>query len=136
MFGTGPSDRQLALPTAAWRVGGGVVRYHGNPNDVHLHSAAHLLAQKDGGQSGGAGSILFLLPLLAIFYFLIMRPQQKRVKEQRALLSAVKQGDRVVAAGGIVGTVRRVEDDTLSLQVADNVVIKVDKGSVSKRLSE
>lgn len=104
--------------------------------DVQLLSAALQLAQGSGGQSSGAGSILFLLPLLAIFYFLIMRPQQKRVKEQRALLSAVKQGDRVVAAGGIVGTVRRVEDDLLSLQVADNVVIKVDKGSVSKRLSE
>jgi preprotein translocase subunit YajC len=103
--------------------------------DLHLLSAAHLLAQKSG-QSSGAGSILFLLPLIGIFYFLIMRPQQRRVKEQRSLLSAVKQGDRVVAAGGIVGTVRRVEDDTLSLQVADNVVIKVDKGSVSKKLSE
>ena len=104
--------------------------------DVQLLSAALQLAQGSGGQSSGAGSILFLLPLLAIFYFLIMRPQQKRVKEQRALLSAVKQGDRIVAAGGIVGTVRRVEDDMLSLQVADNVVIKVDKGSVTKRLSE
>jgi preprotein translocase subunit YajC len=104
--------------------------------DLQLLPAALQLAQQGGGSSGGAGSILFLLPLIAIFYFLIMRPQQKRVKEQRALLSAVKQGDRVVAAGGIVGTVRRVEDDMLSLQVADNVVIKVDKGSVSKRLSE
>jgi preprotein translocase subunit YajC len=103
--------------------------------DVQLLSATLQLAQQGGG-GGGAGSILFLLPLLAIFYFLMLRPQQKRVKEQRALLSAVKQGDRVVAAGGIVGTVRRVEDDLLSLQVADNVVIKVDKGSVSKRLSE
>ena len=52
------------------------------------------------------------------------------------LLSNVKQGDKVVAAGGIVGTVRRVDDDILSLQVADNVVIKVDKGSVSKCLAE
>jgi preprotein translocase subunit YajC len=106
--------------------------------DLPLFDVALLLAQaKDGGgQSSGAGSILFLLPLIGIFYFLIMRPQQKKVKDQRALLSAVKQGDRVVAAGGIVGTVRRVDDDTLSLQVADNVVIKVDRGSVSKRLSE
>ena len=105
--------------------------------DLHLLDAAHVLAQAKGsGQSSGAGSIIFLLPLIGIFYFLIMRPQQKRAKEQRALLTAVKQGDRVVAAGGIVGTVRRVDDDTLSLQVADNVVIKVDKASVSKKLSE
>jgi preprotein translocase subunit YajC len=104
--------------------------------DLHLLAAGLLLAQKGGSQSSGAGSILLFLPLIGIFYFLIMRPQQKRAKEQRALLSAVKQGDRVVAAGGIVGTVRRVDDDTLSLQVADNVVIKVDKGSVSKKLAE
>jgi preprotein translocase subunit YajC len=105
--------------------------------DLHLLDAAYLLAQAKGsGQSSGASSIIFLLPLIGIFYFLIMRPQQKRAKDQRALLTAVKQGDRVVAAGGIVGTVRRVDDDTLSLQVADNVVIKVDKASVSKKLSE
>jgi len=58
------------------------------------------------------------------------------VKEQRAMTTNVKQGDRIVAAGGIVGTVRRIDDDTISLQVADNVVIKVDRGSVSKRLTE
>ena len=50
------------------------------------------------------------------------------------LLGAVKPGDRVVAAGGIVGTVRRVDDDTISLQVADNVVLKVDKGTVTRKL--
>lgn len=96
-----------------------------------------LLAQ-EGGQRGGGGiaSFLPLIVLVGVFWFMIMRPQQRRVKEQKMLLSNVKQGDRVVAAGGIVGTVRRVDDDILSLQVADNVVIKVDKGSVSKRLSE
>ncbi len=96
-----------------------------------------LLAQ-EGGRSGGGGiaSLLPLIVLVGVFWFMIMRPQQRRAKEQRTLLSNVKQGDKVVAAGGIVGTVRRVDDDILSLQVADNVVIKVDKGSVSKRLAE
>ncbi len=95
------------------------------------------LAQQ-GGQRGGGGlaGFLPLILLLGVFWFMIMRPQQRKVKEHRMLLANVKQGDRVVAAGGIVGTVRRVDDDTLSLQVADNVVIKVDKGSVSKRLTQ
>lgn len=133
MFDSVPGNRQTSGGPSVARPWSGTMT---PPMDLHLVDVSFQLAQQGGGQSSGAGSILFLLPLIAIFYFLIMRPQQKRVKEQRALLSAVKQGDRVVAAGGIVGTVRRVEDDTLHLQVADNVVIKVDKGSVSKRLSE
>ena len=100
--------------------------------------AADLLAQaaQKKQQSGGIAAFLPLLVLAGVFWFLIMRPQQRRAKEQRAMTSNIKQGDRIVAAGGIVGTVRRVDDDTISLQVADNVVIKVDRGSVSKRLTE
>jgi preprotein translocase subunit YajC len=92
------------------------------------------LAQGGGGQGGGLAAFLPLIVLVGVFWFLIMRPQQRRMREHRQLTSNLSQGDRVVAAGGIVGTVRRVDDDTISLQVADNVVIKVDKGSVTKRL--
>jgi preprotein translocase subunit YajC len=93
------------------------------------------LAQGGGGQGGGGiAAFLPLIVLVGVFWFLIMRPQQRRMREHRQLTSNLNQGDRVVAAGGIVGTVRRVDDDTISLQVADNVVIKVDKGSVTKRL--
>lgn len=81
-------------------------------------------------------SFLPLIVLGGVFWFMIMRPQQRRMKEHKALLSNVKQGDKVVAAGGIVGTVRRVDDDQLHLQVADNVVIKVDKGSVTKKFAD
>jgi preprotein translocase subunit YajC len=94
------------------------------------------LAATQKKSSGGLAAFLPLLVLVGVFWFLIMRPQQRRVKEQRAMNSNIKQGDRIVAAGGIVGTVRRIDDDTISLQVADNVVIKVDRGSVSKRLTE
>ena len=95
------------------------------------------LAQKSGsGSGGGIASFLPLIVLVGVFWFMIMRPQQRRAKEHRSLLANVSQGDKVVAAGGIVGTVRRVDDDTLSLQVADGVVIKVDKGSVTKRFTD
>jgi preprotein translocase subunit YajC len=93
------------------------------------------LAQKKQ-QGNPLTSFLPLIVLVGVFWFLIMRPQQRRQREHRQLTTNLKQGDRVVAAGGIVGTVRRVDDDTLSLQVADNVVIKVDKGSVAKRLQQ
>jgi preprotein translocase subunit YajC len=106
---------------------------------LHFGASSVLLLAQEGGSQGGGGGLASLLPLVVlvgVFWFMIMRPQQRRAREQKMLLANVKQGDRVVAAGGIVGTIRRVDDDTLSLQVADNVVIKVDRGSVSKRLSE
>jgi preprotein translocase subunit YajC len=83
---------------------------------------------------GGAATLLPFIFLAAIFYFVMMRPQQRRAQQHRALLADIKQGDKVVAAGGIVGTVRRVDDDTVSLQVADNVVLKVDKATVSRKI--
>jgi preprotein translocase subunit YajC len=104
---------------------------------MNLVLASHfLLAAAQKKSSGGAAAFLPLLVLVGVFWFLIMRPQQRRAKEQKDMTSNVKQGDRIVAAGGIVGTVRRIDDDTISLQVADNVVIKVDRGSVTKRLTE
>jgi len=101
-----------------------------------LDTVLFSLAQGGGSQGGGLAGMLPILVIVGVFWFMIMRPQQRKQKEHRALLSAVKQGDKVVAAGGIVGTVRRVEDDTLHLQVADNVVIKVDKGTVAKKFQD
>jgi len=101
------------------------------------HLVVHVvLAAAAKKQASPLGAFLPLIVLAGVFWFLIMRPQQKRQKDARAMTTSLKQGDRVVAAGGIVGTVRRVDDDTISLQVADSVVIKVDKGSVSKRLPD
>lgn len=103
--------------------------------DLQLVDSVVLLAQEGGNQGGGGlAAFLPLIVLVGVFWFLIMRPQQRRMREHRQLTGNLNQGDRVVAAGGIVGTIRRVDDDTISLQVADNVVIKVDKGSVTKRL--
>ncbi|MEX2393887.1 MAG: preprotein translocase subunit YajC [Actinomycetota bacterium] len=102
-----------------------------------LDTVLFSLAQGGSGGSGsGLAGMLPIVVIVGVFWFMIMRPQQRKQKEHRALLGAVKQGDKVVAAGGIVGTVRRVEDDTLHLQVADNVVIKVDKGTVAKKLAD
>ena len=97
-------------------------------------AGAVLLAQGGGGGGGGIAGLLPLLLLLGVFWFIIMRPQQKKMREHRALVGSLKSGDRVVAAGGIVGTIRRIDEDIVSLQVADNVVLKVDRGTVQRKL--
>jgi preprotein translocase subunit YajC len=87
-------------------------------------------------QAAEGGGILGMLPLLLIgaVFFLMMRPQQKRARMHRELVGSIKQGDKVVAAGGIVGTIRRVDDDLLVLQIAENVSVKVDRTSVTRKL--
>jgi preprotein translocase subunit YajC len=86
--------------------------------------------------SGGAFDMLQLLPLVLIFvvfYFLIIRPQQKKVKDHRALIGALKRGDRVVMSGGLIGMVTKVDGEReLTLQVADNVRVKVLRGMVAE----
>jgi preprotein translocase subunit YajC len=73
------------------------------------------------------------LPMIAIFvafYFFLIRPQQKRSKEQKAMLSALAVGDEIVIAGGIAGKVKKLSENYLDLEVADNVEIKVQRGAV------
>jgi preprotein translocase subunit YajC len=90
-----------------------------------------------GGAEGGLFSTLIMFALIiGIFYFLILRPQQKRQKEREKLLSAVKKGDRIVTAGGLHGTVAGVEEKTLLIQVADNVKMKFDRTAVATILKE
>ena len=86
-----------------------------------------------GGEGGGSPlSMLFpILGMLAIFYFLLIRPQQKRQKETKLMITALKNGDRVLTSSGIYATVAGVKDDTLILKIADNVKIEVLKTAVS-----
>jgi preprotein translocase subunit YajC len=75
--------------------------------------------------------LLPILGMLLIFYFLMIRPQQKRQKEVQKMLSAVKKGDRVLTASGLYGTVAGVKDDVLVLQIADNVKVEMVKSAVT-----
>lgn len=91
--------------------------------------------QGDGG--GGITSTLIMFGLIfLIFYFMIIRPQQKRQKERQKMLDAIKKGDKVITAGGVHGTVVGVEDRTILVQIADNVKVKVERGSVSSIVGE
>jgi preprotein translocase subunit YajC len=85
--------------------------------------------------SGGTGSTLFFIGQFVliglIFYFLIIRPQQKRAKAHRAMIDAVKRGDQVVTAGGIVGKVTKVDDRMVEVEIATGVKVRVIKSTLT-----
>jgi preprotein translocase subunit YajC len=71
--------------------------------------------------------LLFFLPLILIFYFLLIRPQQQRAKKHAEMVAAIKRGDTVVTSGGLIGKVNKVSDTEISLDLADNVRVRVIK---------
>ena len=92
------------------------------------------------GQSGGgpAGILVGVLPWLlifVIFYMLMIRPQQRRVKEHQAAINAVKKGDQVVTGGGIRGKVSKVSDDEVEVEIAQGVKVNVIKSTISHVLN-
>ena len=81
-----------------------------------------------GGAAGGMAAFQQVIPLVfmfAIFYFLLIRPQQKKAKEHKALLEAIKKGDNVITAGGVHGKVSSVDDSIVTLEIATGVNIKI-----------
>ena len=99
-----------------------------------LIPAAH--AQAAGGQPQGftMTTLLFPVILIAIMYFLMIRPQMKRQKEHKAMLEKIKRGDEVLTNGGMAGVVTDIGDNFVTLEVADNVRIRVQKGAVGNVL--
>jgi preprotein translocase subunit YajC len=79
---------------------------------------------------GGIVQFLPLFVLIIVFYFLILRPQQKRAKEQKSMIAAMQKGDEVVAAGGLLGRVSKVDENYVSVEVAEGVIIHVQKSAV------
>ena len=87
-------------------------------------------AQGAGGDPGFIG-LLFPILLIVIFYFLLIRPQQKRAKEHRQMIEALKKGDEVVTGGGVLGRITDIGDNFVQVEVANNVQLKVQKQSVA-----
>jgi len=85
------------------------------------------LSVQDGS---GLANLLMIVAIIVIFYFFMIRPQQKKQKEIRKFREGIQEGQRVVTAGGIYGKVRKIKDSTFSIEVAPNICITVDKGSV------
>jgi len=91
-------------------------------------------AQTAGGAGGAGGGLLGLLPIILMFvvlYFLMIRPQMKRQKEQKAMIDALGKGDEVVSAGGVVGRVTKVGDAYITIEVAEGTEIIMQKGAVT-----
>lgn len=100
-------------------------------------STTALLAQ-DGGAPGGGllGGLLPLLFIGVLFYFLLIRPQQKRQRTQRALVGSIAPGDLVVTIGGFHGQVRSVDEDTVRLELEPGTEVTVSKQAIAKRTIE
>ncbi|WP_225071778.1 preprotein translocase subunit YajC [Desulfuromonas sp. CSMB_57] len=99
-------------------------------------SEAHAMAGTAAGQGNNPYSGLIMLVLMfAIFYFLLIRPQQKRAKEHKELIESLKVGDQVVTAGGIHGKVAALQDGIVTVEVATGVKIKVNRSSIVSTLA-
>lgn len=95
-------------------------------------------AQAAGG--GGTDTLVQIAPLALIFivfYFFLIRPQQQKAKNQRAMLDAIRRGDRVVTGGGIIGTVSKVvSNDEVQIDIAENVRVRVVRSTISQVLAK
>ena len=94
-------------------------------------------AQAAGGGDAGLVSLLPLVLIFVVFYFLLIRPQQKKMKAHKAMIEAVRRGDRVVTGGGLIGTVTKVLSETeLQVELADGVRVRVVRGTLQDVLSK
>lgn len=97
------------------------------------------LAQAAGGGGmgfGGLGGLLPIVLIFVVFWFLLIRPQQKRMKEHKAMVRALRRGDQVQTGGGIIGSVTKVIDDNVvQVEIAPDVKVKVARSSISSVLS-
>ncbi|UWQ18634.1 preprotein translocase subunit YajC [Jannaschia sp. M317] len=99
--------------------------------------ATPAFAQSAGGAAGAFGSFVPLILIFAIMYFLLIRPQQKKVKEHKAMVEALRRGDQVVTQGGIVGKVSKVkEDGEIEVEIAEGVKVRVIRGTIAQVLSK
>jgi len=87
--------------------------------------------QGQGGQQSPYSFLIFMGLLFAVFYFILIRPQQKRQKEHRQLLENLKKGDKVVTTGGIQGTVVSLSDTVVTVEIADKVKVKVGRSYIA-----
>ncbi|GIX46637.1 MAG: hypothetical protein KatS3mg131_0848 [Candidatus Tectimicrobiota bacterium] len=100
-----------------------------------LPELAYAQGTQPGGAAGGLLSTLLLfLPLMAIFYFLIFRPQQKQRKEFQQMLANLKKGDRIVTRGGIVGVIDKIDGQILRIEAGDGLKLRIQREYVDKVL--
>ncbi len=86
---------------------------------------------QEGSESGGIMSFLPLILIVVVFYMFFIRPQMKKSKEQKQFREALKKGDKIVTIGGIHGKITDVKENTLVIEIANNVIITVEKSAVA-----
>ena len=99
------------------------------------------MAQTAAGGAGGLGpifeGILPLILIFVVFYFLLIRPQQKKMKTHKEMLLAARRGDKIVTGGGIIGTITKVDDEQqVTVEIAKDVKVKIRRDSISQVLSK
>ena len=135
LFGSGPTgEAGRALPARGIIPGCFRYRLDKSMNLLDFF-VAPVFAQAAPAQPGMGGfGLLMPIALIAIMYFLMIRPQMKRAKEHRAMLDKLSKGDEVITSGGIAGTVTDIGDNFVTVEVADNVRLRVQKGAVGNVL--
>ena len=102
---------------------------------IDIIDIAYAMAPSQGGGEQGAGGLIgSLLPLIlifVIFYFLLIRPQQKRAKEHKTMIENLKKGDKIITSGGIYGVIEAVSTNTITIKISDNTKIKIGKAYVA-----
>ena len=91
-------------------------------------------ADAASAHGGGAMQFVPLFLLIVVFYFLILRPQQKRAKDQKSMIEALQKNDEIVTSGGLLGRVQKVSDNSVSVEIAENVVVHIQKSAVQSVL--
>jgi preprotein translocase subunit YajC len=100
-----------------------------------LINIAYAMGQGGGVAGQGAGGFSSLIPIIlmfVIFYFLLIRPQQKKTKEHREMITRLKKGDRIITSGGLHGRITAVNDATMTVEIADKVRVKIARGNVGQ----
>lgn len=99
----------------------------------------YLIAMAPQGQDGGSGifsTLIMFGAIFAIFYFMIIRPQQKKAKEREKLLSELKKGDKIVTSGGLHGVISGLDDKTCLIDVGNNVKMKFERSAINAILKQ
>ncbi len=96
-----------------------------------MFDLAYAMGTGGGGQGGGLGAFLPLIIIFAIFYFLLIRPQQRKSKQHKQVLASLKKGDRVVSSGGLHGVITGLTDDIVTIEISPKVRVKVSRGYIA-----
>jgi len=114
-------NAQIKPETEHYIIQGGII----------LIDIAYAMGGAGGEGAAGFSSFIPIILMFVIFYFLLIRPQQKRQKEHRSMVSNLKKGDRIITSGGLYGRITGIDDTTLTVEIADKVRVKVARANVS-----